>query len=106
MVDARNSDTTLATMPYNRNVGRLSSSGASRRTRKQPTLETARQTAAYSPGEWVGFGSSRVHRARYDRDNQLLENSGIPPFSSTRRAAHEAALADARRVLGESGDTE
>ncbi len=68
-------------MAYSRKV-KLPSSGGARRTRKAKVAETARETAAYDPGLWEYFSSSRVSRARYDSDNQILEvdwvDGGLP----------------------------
>lgn len=38
-----------------------------------PTSETLKQEAAYAPGPWEFFDSSRVQRARYDSGQQILE---------------------------------
>lgn len=58
------------------------------------------QAAAFEPGPWYGFSSSRVSRARYDSKNRLLEvdwmdggisyiYQGVPPnvWRNMRRSA-------------------
>jgi hypothetical protein len=44
-----------------------------RKRRKLHSGESARRQSRFDPGPWIGFRSSRVSRARYDPDNQVLE---------------------------------